>query len=524
MKTLDKDITRILGPSAQANKTLVDKMAAVEYEEGFYRFAWAIDQESGVALRWGLLNPDTVRAAVANPLREIAITRLRANGRARIRTAITQGLIRGASYPDMMRGIRTAINGNAKDAMRIVRTEGQRAQVLGQQESYNKARDLGVEVQDIWDATLDSRTRTDHGALDNVPAQVDSAGNRYWDTAVGRVAGPTQSGVASFDINCRCRVTGGIEGYEPKLRRIRGEGVVPYQTYDQWKPPVKKTGRNTVKPVKRDPTARGARPPKFNTVREAEEWVRREVPTLQDVDLSAIDSVDSATAVVHAARDEYSRGGVSLKRLLATKDVPDDLFGSAAWAQSADDSITWNARNISNAKSGDWLPIAEAIDKKRGLIGRTNNHIRGLDDIISYQRSQGNDVTEWVAQRADSRRLTASIAQEIKDIRTRADRLGMTHNGYHVSGVEDVYESIYRTGVHESGHIRTYQHVNMGALNKLYEDLKNTRMFPSDYAAVSKGEMSAEIYASFITGQIKKFPDERYKELFNALLGIGEGT
>jgi hypothetical protein len=234
MKTLDKDITRILGPSAQANKTLVDKMAAVEYEEGFYRFAWAIDQESGVALRWGLLNPDTVRAAVANPLREIAVTRLRANGRARIRTAITQGLIRGASYPDMMRGIRTAINGNAKDAMRIVRTEGQRAQVLGQQESYNKARDLGVEVQDIWDATLDSRTRTDHGALDNVPASVDSAGNRYWDTAVGRVAGPTQSGVASFDINCRCRVTGGIEGYSPKLRRIRDEGVVPYKTYREW--------------------------------------------------------------------------------------------------------------------------------------------------------------------------------------------------------------------------------------------------------------------------------------------------
>ena len=240
MTNLNKQLTEMLGPTDRATKSLVDKMAAVEYDEGFYRFAWTMDQESGVALRWGLLNPDTVSAAVANPLREIAVGRLRANGRFRIHSAITQGLIRGESFPNMMKGIRGAINGNANDAMRIVRTEGQRAQVLGQQASYDKARDLGVEVTDIWDATLDSRTRTEHGVLDNVPAETDSAGNTYWNTAVGRVAGPTQSGVASFDINCRCRVTGGIEGYEPKLRRVRGEGVVPYKNYDEWKKGVTK--------------------------------------------------------------------------------------------------------------------------------------------------------------------------------------------------------------------------------------------------------------------------------------------
>lgn len=235
LKSLDKQLTEILGPSANAEKSMIRKMSAVEYEEGFYRFAWTIDQQSGIALKWGLMNPDAVRAAVANPLREIATTRLRANGRQRIRSAIVQGLIRGDSYLNMMKGIRGAINGNANDALRIVRTEGQRAQVLGQMETYDKARDLGVDVRDIWDATLDSsRTRPSHGALDNVPASVDAAGNQYWNTAVGRVSGPTQSGVASFDINCRCRITGGIEGYEPKLRRIRGEGIVPYKTYAEW--------------------------------------------------------------------------------------------------------------------------------------------------------------------------------------------------------------------------------------------------------------------------------------------------
>jgi hypothetical protein len=49
-----------------------------------------------------------------------------------------------------------------------------------------------------------------------------------------KTAGPLRSGVAAEDINCRCRVRGQIEGYEPKVRRIRDEGVVPYETYQSW--------------------------------------------------------------------------------------------------------------------------------------------------------------------------------------------------------------------------------------------------------------------------------------------------
>ena len=34
--------------------------------------------------------------------------------------------------------------------------------------------------------------------------------------------------------NCRCRVRAQIEGYEPKFRRVRGEGIVENKTYNQW--------------------------------------------------------------------------------------------------------------------------------------------------------------------------------------------------------------------------------------------------------------------------------------------------
>ena len=233
LTSLEAQLTEDIRPVFRKNKALIEKMAKVEYNEAFYRTAWAIDQNTGVALKWGLLNPKAVEAAVANPLRLIGEKRLRQDGLIRIQRAVAQGLIKGDSYPRMMRGIRAAINGNAADALRIVRTEGQRAQVLGQQANYAEARDIGVEAVEVWDAALDDRTRDSHGALDGVRAQYRSNGEPYWNTEVGEVAGPMQSGYAGFDINCRCRVRAEVEGFEVDKRRIEGR-IQKYQTYKEW--------------------------------------------------------------------------------------------------------------------------------------------------------------------------------------------------------------------------------------------------------------------------------------------------
>jgi SPP1 gp7 family putative phage head morphogenesis protein len=233
LTSLESQVADIMRPAFGKIDRLIDKVGPLEYEEAFYRAGWAIDQTTGVALKWGLLNDKAVKAAVANPLDLIAKTRLKQDGITKIRRAVTQGLIRGQSYPNMMKEIRGAINGNAYDAMRIVRTEGQRAQVQGQLANYEQARKIGVEVVDIWDATLDSRTRESHGKLDGVKAHYKD-GVPYWYTDVGEVTGPGTSGVASFDINCRCRIRGEIEGFAPEKRRIDGE-IQKYQTYDEWK-------------------------------------------------------------------------------------------------------------------------------------------------------------------------------------------------------------------------------------------------------------------------------------------------
>lgn len=233
LRNLEKQITEDLRPVFLKNERLIDKVSAVSYEESFYRHTWAISQAAGFDLKFGLLRPDDVWAAIKNPLAKIAKDRLKRDGLDKIRRAITQGLIRGESYSQMSKLVRQAIDGSLQDAERIVRTESGRAMTLGTKKSYETARRNGVESVEVWDATLDGRTRPEHGRLDGQKA-VRRKGEWVFQTAVGPVKGPRLSGVASFDINCRCTLYSVIEGYEPEARRIRGEGVQPYKTFKQW--------------------------------------------------------------------------------------------------------------------------------------------------------------------------------------------------------------------------------------------------------------------------------------------------
>jgi len=235
LEKLQSQLSDILGPTLSKNGRLVENLRKVQYQESFYRHAWAIDQSAGVNLRWGLFNTEVVKAAVNAPgwrdLKNIAIKTLKRDAFTKLDRTITQGLIRGDSYNKMARAIKEdVLERSASNAERIARTEAHRASVQGQLKTYEDAEKLGVEIQRIWDATLDNKTRPEHGELDGQAANEEG----FFRTAVGPVEGPGLSGVPSFDINCRCAVRPQVKDYEPKVRRIRDEGVQPYITYSEW--------------------------------------------------------------------------------------------------------------------------------------------------------------------------------------------------------------------------------------------------------------------------------------------------
>lgn len=239
LTTLEKNIAAIMN---QQNRIVIRDFAALSeeaYEASFFRYAWAFDQNARVAITWGSLSPEAIKAITQNPLDLISHGEIPLITRDRINRAITQGLIQGKSYPQMMKQIQAAMANNAYQAMRIARTEGQRAMSEGTEEIYDRARRRGIAGGEIWDATLDGRTRRSHQLLDGVPRPE----NGLWrvvhiakdnPSGIVETTGPLMSGVASFDIHCRCRRRFEVEGYSPTLRRTRDEGVIPYETYPAW--------------------------------------------------------------------------------------------------------------------------------------------------------------------------------------------------------------------------------------------------------------------------------------------------
>lgn len=230
LKSMHDQIADTMGTTFSKSGKLIDQMQEVQYRESFYRNAWAINQNAGVEFSWGLLNNKTIKAAVENPLTLIAKKDLTQNGLIVIRRAVTQGLIQGQSYHKMAQEVKKALERSAKRAITIAQTEAHRCAVKGQIDLIEDAEGMGIELKRYWDATLDNRTRPEHGAMDGKAADEDGLFHTEW----GLTPGPGQAGPPEMNINCRCSVTARVDDIPPKYRRIRDEGVVPYKTYEQW--------------------------------------------------------------------------------------------------------------------------------------------------------------------------------------------------------------------------------------------------------------------------------------------------
>lgn len=251
LKQLETQIRDILNRKNLEIDELIETLTAEQYEEAFYRMAWSFDEGTGISWDWGLIPEEAVEEIARSPLdklfRSAAVQNARDGAFERIRRDLELALIRGDSFQTLARRIAKSIGvdktgngyaygqrGLAAKAMTIARTEGMRALNAGHRRAYDKAEQNGIPLTIFWDATLDSRTRPSHGALDG--QRKDNEHDGWYVPELGTyVKGPRESGVASFDINCRCRTHASITGNLPSGRYIRGRSTdEPYITYSDW--------------------------------------------------------------------------------------------------------------------------------------------------------------------------------------------------------------------------------------------------------------------------------------------------
>ena len=232
LATLEKNVLDALSPAVRKGIQTIDRLKPIEYGEAFFRTSWAVDSASGVNLTWGPLDKATIAANLDNPFYITSTERLTGTLKGAVRNTINNGLALGQSYTEMMRDIKGLVNLKNFETMRILRTELHDAQEAGIADSYDSALEQGINGRVIWIATLDGKTRDTHGAMDGVARDEDG----MFRGAIGEAPYPGWEGLPAGErIACRCDIRFEIEGFAPEIRRSREDGLVPQQTYEQWK-------------------------------------------------------------------------------------------------------------------------------------------------------------------------------------------------------------------------------------------------------------------------------------------------
>lgn len=254
LKKIGQQCAEQLGIAHNKVQQFLEEDCSKIYGESFFHTAYEIDSQlakAGFSVNWGLIPQSAAEIAALDNYSMLAESRTfqsAANRSIRdIQDLFSKAIIRGDSLEKVRDALISKLGVNRVSAgaaryvgsgisawaMMVARTEMFRAFSLAQSRAERICEENNLNLDWIWLATLDNRTRPAHGALDGQKKDKEHGG--WYSPAVGWVKGPHQSGVPSFDINCRCTVMAVYNGEMPDERYERGKGSVTWKTYKDWK-------------------------------------------------------------------------------------------------------------------------------------------------------------------------------------------------------------------------------------------------------------------------------------------------
>ena len=144
-------------------------------------------------------------------------------GKKQITNAVTSGILMGRSSRGIAADLRRRIiDMSVESAIRAARTAVTAAENGGRQATYEKAAEMGIEMQRVWIATKDHRTRKWHGMADGQRVGVDEAFSVGGEKLM--FPGDRSHGASGWNIyNCRCAVRCVIKGHGRKR-----------ETFNEW--------------------------------------------------------------------------------------------------------------------------------------------------------------------------------------------------------------------------------------------------------------------------------------------------
>lgn len=152
----------------------------------------------------------------------------------KIDSVMTQSILQGESIPQIAQRLSESVGEiDSNAAIRAARTMTTAAESAGRVNSYKRAVDMGIEMEQVWLATLDNRTRHEHRVLNGQkrkvgePFEVDGEEIEY----------PGDPDAAPYlAYNCRCTLIAAVKDTKvaEEMDNISKNAEIDGMSYEEW--------------------------------------------------------------------------------------------------------------------------------------------------------------------------------------------------------------------------------------------------------------------------------------------------
>ena len=249
------DRWKAMSDTLSADLVNADKIAAgmindslpSSYAENFNYGTYEVEHGAKMNTNFVLYDKDTVINLMKDdpkiiPKANVDIPKDMVWNKRKIVSAVTQGILQGEAIPKIAKRLQSVTDMDRRAAIRNARTYTTAAENKGRIDSYDRAKDMGINVKKEWLATLDELTRMEHRHLDGMAVDNDEP----FETDGYKIMYPGDPDAEPEMIyNCRCAIVARIVDY--KYNDERNDSKLGDMTYEEWKHAKDKPGMEAVK-------------------------------------------------------------------------------------------------------------------------------------------------------------------------------------------------------------------------------------------------------------------------------------
>lgn len=464
-------IARQLVDTSKTALGYVRKYSPEIYAENFNYSTYQVEHMAGINTPFTLWSKESVNRIVeqnpdiAPPVGKKLAAQI-AEGKAikwnkqQLQSVMIQGILQGDSIPKLATRLATKMaDKDRKASIRNARTISTGVQNAGRVDAYKRAEDIGVDLEQMWMATMDNRTRHSHRWLDGEVRPVGEAFSNGCEYPADPKGDPAEI------YNCRCSLRGVVKGLQPKARQYRDTSAVGGMSYDEWRNAKATSGKIT----KPDEVAKSAKKSYLDEYSGVKNTVLKE-------------SKFHSTKLEKSLGSEYSEF-----RDLVQKSPNKGMYEKFAdaineykrndkvvsYLDNSKDEIIWKFRNFEGVNK--WTTLAHEsghwFDKSIGQIEKlswkevtaVNNACRRFEGAVDKLNIRPSNSDKFLlALRKDMSNLKESAKSgELKTLLTKdMVTANITHS------VQDVVNGFYGTSI-MYGHEERYW-------NRIYSDIKSS--------------------------------------------------